>query len=204
MFKRISLPYDYDALEPYIDATTVEVHYEKHHKTYTEKFNDLVRGVQSLKGMTAEGILMNLDSAPDDLRDGLRNNGGGHYNHNLYFESMTSGGNPPTGRLKEAITDRFGRLGTLEDELFQAATAKVFGSGWAWLILSDGKLDIAISPNQDSPLQNGNPNLLLPVDMWEHAYYLQYKQAKTDYVKAYFRVVNWEIVAKRLERAEQA
>lgn len=148
MFTRVPLPYSYDALEPHIDARTVEVHYEKHHKTYMEKFNDLVKGVESFKGMTAEGILMNLNNAPADLRDGLRNNGGGYHNHNLYFESMTPGGAPPAGRLKAMIAKRFGRLGNLEEELYQAATNKIFGSGWAWLLLKDGKLDVAISPTR--------------------------------------------------------
>lgn len=203
MFKRIPLPYAPDALEPHYAAEAVEVHYEKHHKTYTEKFNELVKKAPSLKEMTAREILMNLDRAPADLRDGLRNNGGGYYNHNLFFESMTPGGKPPTGRLKEAIGKRFGSLGKLEDELFDAATSKVFGSGWAWLVARDGKLDVVISPNQDSPLQKGTPGILLSVDMWEHAYYLQYRNVKTDYVRAYFKIVNWDVVGERLERAEQ-
>ncbi len=202
MFERIKLAYGYAELEPYIDQLTVETHYDKHHKTYTDKFNDLLKKAPELEGKCIEEILMNLDKAPAEIRDGLKNNGGGYHNHNLYFESMIPGGKKPTGKLEKMINDSYGSLDALLDELHKAATTKLFGSGWAWLVLENGKLAITISANQDSPLQKGNPNLLLPVDMWEHAFYLKYKNVKDDYVKSFFKLINWDIVAKRLEKAK--
>lgn len=201
MFKRIALPYAYADLEPAIDALTVETHYEKHHKTYTEKFNELLKDAPDLADKTAEEILMNLDKAPEKIRTALKNNGGGYYNHNLYFESMVPGGKKPSAKLEKKISQDFGDMDAMLKKLFDAATATLFGSGWAWLVLKNDKLDVVISANQDSPLQNGNPNLLLPVDMWEHAYYLKYKNAKVDYVKEYFKVIDWSKVEERLDRA---
>lgn len=201
MFTRITLPYANNALEPQIDALTVETHYEKHHKTYTDKFNDLIKEAPELAGKSAEEILMHLDKAPEKIRKGLKNNGGGFYNHNLYFESMIPGGKKPSAKLEKKIKEDFGDMDTMLKKVFDAATTTLFGSGWAWLVLKDGKMDIVISANQDSPLQDGNPNILLPVDMWEHAYYLKYKNAKVDYVKEYYKVINWAKVEERLDKA---
>lgn len=202
MFERIKLPYAYDALEPYIDKETVETHYEKHHKAYTDKFNELLEDAPMFEGMSAKEILMNLEKAPAHLQEGLKNHGGGYYNHNLYFESMIPGGKPIAGKLKELVEARYGSEEEMLKQLYAAATASLFGSGWAWLILKDGQLEIVISKNQDSPLQEKNPNLLLPVDMWEHAFYLKYKNLKVDYVNEYYKVINWDVVAERLEDAE--
>lgn len=202
MFNRITLPYGYDGLEPQIDKETVITHYEKHHKTYTENFNKLLEKALAMQGMTAEEILMNLDKAPSEVKSGIKNNGGGYYNHNLYFESMIPGGKKTSGNLKKMIDSTFGGQEAMLEKLFNAATADLFGSGWAWLVLKNGKLEIEISANQDSPLQKGNPNLLLPVDMWEHAYYLKYKNDKKEYVKEFFKVINWEKVGERLDKAK--
>ncbi|SBW08669.1 Superoxide dismutase (Mn) [uncultured delta proteobacterium] len=199
MFARIQLPYGYDALEPHLGADVIKVHYDAHHKTYMEKFNDLVKDVPAFSGMDARKILENLEKAPDAKRDAIRNNGGGFYNHNLYFESMTPKPGDPPSELKKTVEKRFGSIEKMLEELREAATAKVFGSGWAWLVHSGGKLDIAISPNQDLPKRN--PALLLPVDMWEHAYYLQYKNKKADYVDAFFNVINWDVVSRRMREA---
>lgn len=202
MFERIALPYDYDALEPHIDAETVKTHYEKHHKTYTDKFNELLAGIDAFKGLSARDILMNLDKAPKDKQAGLRNHGGGYYNHNLYFESLGPKGGKPEGKLAKQIEKDFGGLDAMLEKMDAAGTATLFGSGWAWLVAKDGKLAVEISSNQDSPLQQGNPNLLLPLDMWEHAYYLKYKNEKKKYVKEFFQIVNWKKVAERFENAE--
>ena len=199
MFERIKLAYGYKDLEPHIDEETVKTHYDKHHKTYTEKFNKLLEEAPELKDMCAREILENLDKAPAKIRAGLRNNGGGYYNHNLYFESMTPEATKPSGRLKDMIESAYGDLDAMLEKLHEAATNTLFGSGWAWLVLKNNKLDIAISPNQDLP--EGKPTLLLPVDMWEHAYYLKYKNLKADYVREYFKVVNWDKVAERLDQA---
>ena len=201
MFKRIALPYEYDALEPYIDAETISVHYDKHHKTYTDNFNELVRDVPAFASMDAEEILMHLDKAPKNKQAAIRNNGGGFFNHNLYFESLIPGGKRPTSALAKKLDADLGGLDKVEEKLFNAATSDLFGSGWAWLIVKNGELDVVISRNQDNPLNDGNPNVLLPLDMWEHAYYLKHKNDKKAYVKDFFKVVNWGKVEERLEMA---
>ncbi len=199
MFERIKLPYAYNALEPHIDALTVETHYEKHHKTYTDNLNKLVKE-NGLEKKSIEELLTNLDDVPEKARNGIRNNGGGFYNHNLYFESMAKEGSKPAGKLKKMIDEAYGDVDTMLEKLFDAATATLFGSGWAWLVAKGGKLDIVISANQDLP--KGNPTLLLPVDMWEHAYYLKYKNDKKQYVKEFFQILNWEKIGERLEKAK--
>lgn len=200
MFEQVKLSYAFDALEPQIDALTMETHYAKHHATYTKNFNDLVAQVPAFEGKSAKEILMNVQMAPENLRQGIINNGGGYYNHNLYFESMAPGGKAPSGKLAEKINAEFGSLAALQEKLHAAAIGQ-FGSGWAWLVLEDGKLKVTASANQNSPLNEGNPNLLLPVDVWEHAYYLKYKNLRADHVTAYFQVVDWDVVAKRLGEA---
>lgn len=201
MFQQIKLPYALDALEPFIDKETMSYHYEKHHKTYTDKFNELVKKAPQLEGKSAEDILMHLDKAPAELREGLRNFGGGYYNHNLYFESLTALEKKPSGQLEKMINESFGSLKVMLEELSKAAGVKLFGSGYAWLILRNGKLAVTISANQDSPLMQGNPNLLLPLDMWEHAYYLKHKNAKNNYIDTFCKIIDWDMVAARLEKA---
>ena len=200
MFARIQLPYEYNGLEPYIDAETVGVHYDGHHKTYMEKFNTLIKDVKAFDGMKPEEILKNLDKAPKDKQKGIKNNGGGFYNHNLYFESLSPEGKNPGQKLDNAVRDAFGSFEAMLEALHKAATETPFGSGYAWLIAQNGKLEVVTSPNQDLP--EGNPSLLLPVDMWEHAYYLKHKNKKADYVKDIFNVINWEVVGRRFEQAE--
>lgn len=199
MFERVKLPYEYADLEPHIDKLTVETHYEKHHKTYTDNFNEAIKKAPEFAEKPAEIILMNLDKAPEAARKALRNNGGGFYNHNLYFESMTPGGKKPSAKFEEIVKRDFGDFDSMLKKLHAAATADLFGSGWAWLIAKNGKLSIVISPNQDLPKEIDTPRqLLLPVDMWEHAFYLKYKNLKKDYVDGYFKVVNWAMVEARL------
>lgn len=202
MFERIKLPYSYDALEPHIDKLTVETHYEKHHKTYTEKFNDLMKKASDMDGKSAYEVLHSLDKLPEEIRTGVRNNGGGFYNHNLYFESLSPDGGKPSGKLAEMLDRDFGGAEKMLEKLDDAATTKLFGSGWSWLVLKDGKLDIAISPNQDLPSQKEKCVELLPLDMWEHAYYLKYKNDKKSYVEAFNTIVNWQVVGERLEKAK--
>ncbi|MCD8352361.1 MAG: superoxide dismutase [Planctomycetaceae bacterium] len=202
MFERIKLPYSYDALEPHIDKLTVETHYEKHHKTYTEKFNDLMKKASGMDGKSAYEVLHSLDKLPEEIRTGVRNNGGGFYNHNLYFESLSPDGGKPSGKLAEMLDNDFGGAEKMLEKLNDAATTKLFGSGWSWLVLKDGKLDIAISPNQDLPSQKEKCVELLPLDMWEHAYYLKYKNGKKSYVEAFNKIINWKVVGERLEKAK--
>ncbi len=202
MFERIKLPYGYDALEPHIDKLTVETHYEKHHKTYTEKFNDLMKKASGMDGKSAYEVLHSLDKLPEEIRTGVRNNGGGFYNHNLYFESLSPEGGKPSGKLAEMLDRDFGGAEKMLEKLNDAATTKLFGSGWSWLVVKDGKLDIAISPNQDLPSQKEKCVELLPLDMWEHAYYLKYKNDKKSYVEAFNKIINWKVVGERLEKAK--
>lgn len=200
MFEQVKLSYGFDALEPQIDTLTMETHYGKHHAAYTKNFNDLASQVPAFEGKSAKEILMNVQLAPESLRQGIINNGGGYYNHNLYFESMTPGGKAPSGKLADMIIAEFGSLVALQEKLHAAAMGQ-FGSGWAWLILEGEKLKVVVSANQNSPLNEGNPNLLLPVDVWEHAYYLKYKNLRADHINAYFEVIDWDVVAKRLDKA---
>lgn len=195
MFERITLPYNYSGLEPYIDAETVKTHYDGHHKTYMEKFNTLVADIPAFNGMQPLEILKNLDKAPADKKNGLKNNGGGFYNHNLYFESLTGEKKKPSALFTEAISKKFGSFDAMLEALHKAATETLFGSGYAWLITKNGALDITVSANQDVP----EGGLLLPVDMWEHAYYLKHKNKKADYVKDLFMIINWDVVEKRFK-----
>lgn len=198
MFERIKLPYDYKDLEPYIDRETVKTHYEGHHKTYMEKFNALVVDIPAFKRMQPLEILRNLDKAPADKKTALKNNGGGFYNHNLYFESLTPDQKKPSGPFEEAVIKTFGSFDVMLEKLHKAATETLFGSGYAWLITRNGALEITVSANQDVP----DGGLLLPIDMWEHAYYLKHKNKKADHVKDLFRIINWDVVAKRFELAK--
>ena len=195
-FELPKLNYAFDALEPNIDAKTMEIHYGKHHNGYTNNLNNIISGTDN-EGKSIEDILKSLDLE----NKGLRNNGGGYYNHNLFWEIMgPNGGGDPSGEISESINSNFGSFENFKDEFSKAAATR-FGSGWAWLCAHpDGKLEICSTANQDNPLMpngcGGNPILCL--DVWEHAYYLNYQNRRPDYIKAFFNVINWEEVNNRL------
>ncbi len=195
-FKQYELPYSYDALAPNIDAMTMELHYSKHHAGYTAKFNAAVKD-EGLKGKSLNDIFANVSK----YSSSVRNNGGGFYNHNLYWKIMSpDGGGVPTGKLMKAIEKKFGSFGNFREQ-FSAAAGSVFGSGWAWLIEKDGKLMITTTPNQDNPLMNiaevkGKP--LMCIDVWEHAYYLNYQNKRGDYIQAFWNVIDWNAVGERM------
>ena len=196
-FELPNLPYTHDALEPHIDARTMEIHHGKHHAGYTTKLNAAIAGTDA-EGKSIEDIL-----AAPNLSAGVRNNGGGFYNHCLFWTVMSpNGGGEPTGALAEAINAAFGSLDTFKDT-FSNAAATQFGSGWAWLCVKDGKLSVCSTPNQDNPLMNGGcgGTPILGLDVWEHAYYLNYQNRRPDYINAFFNLVNWEEVNRRFENA---
>lgn len=201
MFEQIKLPYATDALEPYIDQLTVETHHGKHHATYTKTFNELAEKA-GMADLSAEELLASLDKVGDaTLRQGLKNQGGGFYNHNLYFEMFSpSPAKAPTGKLAQAIDDTFGGLDALKEQLTTAATTQ-FGSGWAWLSTDkSGKLTVSKTANQDNPISEGTGMIpLVALDVWEHAYYLKYKNLRPDYIKAFFEVLDWAKVSARYE-----
>ena len=201
MYEQIKLPYATDALEPHIDKLTVETHHGKHHATYTKTFNELAEKA-GMANLSAEELLASLDKVSDaTLRQGLKNQGGGYYNHNLYFEMFSP--NPakaPTGKLAEAIDKTFGSLDALKEQLTTAATTQ-FGSGWAWLSTDKtGKLAVSKTGNQDNPISEGTGMIpILALDVWEHAYYLKYKNLRADYIKEFFEVLDWAKVSARYE-----
>jgi Fe-Mn family superoxide dismutase len=197
-FELPKLPYAFDALEPHIDAKTMEIHHDKHHGGYTKKLNDAIEGTD-LDGKEIEDIMQNLDMS----NSAVRNNGGGFYNHSLFWEIMSpDGGGRPAGDLAQAIDDDFGSFDQFKEEFSKAAATR-FGSGWAWLCVhGGGRLEICSTPNQDNPLMpdtgcGGKP--ILGIDVWEHAYYLNYQNKRPDYIDAFFNVINWDEVAKRYE-----
>ncbi|SDH58472.1 superoxide dismutase, Fe-Mn family [Pseudobutyrivibrio sp. 49] len=201
MYEQIKLPYATDALEPHIDKLTVETHHGKHHATYTKTFNELAEKA-GMSDLPVEELLASLDKVSDaTLRQGLKNQGGGYYNHNLYFEMFSP--NPakaPTGKLAEAIDKTFGGLDALKEQLTTAATTQ-FGSGWAWLSTDkSGKLAVSKTGNQDNPISEGTGMIpLVALDVWEHAYYLKYKNLRADYIKEFFEVLDWSKVSARYE-----
>jgi superoxide dismutase, Fe-Mn family len=192
-----ALPYAYDALEPFIDARTMEIHHTKHHQAYVNNVNAALEKYPSLNYETLEDLLLDLDNLPSDIQGAVRNNGGGVFNHNLFFASLkVNQGAAPSGKLAEKINAAFGSYDAFK-EAFSKAAATRFGSGWAWLILTDkGTLEVTSTPNQDTPLSQGTP--LLGLDVWEHAYYLNYQNRRPDYIAAFFHVVDWNAVASRL------
>jgi Fe-Mn family superoxide dismutase len=193
-FELPELPYDYDALQPHIDAMTMEIHHGKHHAGYTSKLNAAIEGTD-LIGKRIEEILVNLDSVPEDIRSAVRNNGGGYANHCLFWEIMSpDGGGEPSGDLATAIRDDFGSFDGFSSA-FSAAAASVFGSGWAWLVADAGTLRVETTANQDTPLMTGIAPIL-GIDVWEHAYYLNYQNRRADYIAAFYNVVNWAKVAE--------
>ncbi len=204
MYTQYKLPYAYDALEPHIDALTMETHYSKHHAAYTKNLNDAVAKAGVNKEI--EELLRSLGDIEDPaVRQAIRNNGGGFYNHNLYFSTMgPDGGKEPTGAFSKLLEQEFGSVSALQDKLGALATGQ-FGSGWAWLSANrDGKLVLSSSPNQDNPLMEGMGYVpILGIDVWEHAYYLKYKNLRADYVKAFYNVVRWDAVAENYERVKR-
>ena len=187
------LPYGYDALEPYIDVETMHLHHEKHHNTYVTNLNAAIEKHPELGSKSIEELIADIDALPEDIRTAVRNNGGGHANHTFFWEIMApKAGGEPVGELKTAIDEAFGSFTDFKAKFKAAATTR-FGSGWAWLVWKDGKLEIISTPNQDSPLMEG----LTPIwglDVWEHAYYLNYRNVRPDYVDAFWNVVNWDKV----------
>ncbi|MEM9411822.1 MAG: superoxide dismutase [Planctomycetota bacterium] len=193
------LPYGYDALEPHIDAKTMEIHHSKHHNGYVTKVNAALEGTGIEKSV--EDLVSDLNSVPEDKRQAVRNNGGGHANHSLFWSIMSGdGGGEPTGDLATAINETFGSFDSFKEQ-FSAAAATRFGSGWAWLVVDGGKLSVESTPNQDNPLMDGRTPIL-GLDVWEHAYYLHYQNRRPDYISAFFNVVNWNAVAERFAAAK--
>jgi Fe-Mn family superoxide dismutase len=197
------LPYAYDALAPYIDAQTMHLHHDKHHQTYVTNLNGAIEKHPELRNTTAEDLIRHLNRIPDDIRTIVRNNAGGHLNHSLFWESMAPNhGGIPTGEIASAINQTFGSFDTFKQQFSETGT-KLFGSGWAWLVLTrNGRLQIISTPNQDSPLLQGYYPLL-GNDVWEHAYYLTYQNRRADYLNAWWNVVNWDEVNKRFIQARQ-
>jgi Fe-Mn family superoxide dismutase len=193
------LPYDYAALEPHIDEQTMRLHHDKHHQAYVDKANGALDGTEH-EGKPIEEVIANLDALPADIKGVVRNNGGGHLNHSLFWESMSpSGGGEPSGDLASAIGDAFGSFDAFKEQ-FEAAGANQFGSGWAWLVVDGGALKVTSSANQDNPITNGQTPLL-GNDVWEHAYYLKYNNRRPEYLKAWWNVVDWGKVAERFAAA---
>ena len=191
------LPYDYSALEPHIDARTMEIHHTKHHKTYVDKLNAAIQGRSDLEYDNVDDLLKNCAKVPEDIKGPVRNHGGGHSNHSLFWTVMgPDGGGEPSGNLASAIDDAFGSYKEFQDKFTTAATNH-FGSGWAWLVMDGGKLDVISLPNQDSPLITGKTPIL-GLDVWEHAYYLKYQNKRPDYIEAWWNTINWSGVEQRL------
>ncbi len=194
-FKVPDLPYAYDALEPFIDKQTMEIHHQKHHGAYVSKLNAALEGHGDLQAKSIEEILKSLNSLPDNIRMAVRNNGGGHFNHTLFWSIMGPGkGGVPGGKLAEAVNDKFGSFENFKED-FASAAANRFGSGWAWLVIDEGgKLAVNSTPNQDSPVSSGQTPIL-GLDVWEHAYYLKYQNRRPEYIENWWNVVNWDAVS---------
>ncbi|GLF89735.1 superoxide dismutase [Bacillus australimaris] len=200
-FKLPELPYAYDALEPHIDKETMTIHHTKHHNTYVTNLNKAIEGVSALEDQSIEELVANLNSVPENIRTAVRNNGGGHANHSLFWTLLSpNGGGAPTGELADAIEKELGGFEKFKSD-FAAAAAGRFGSGWAWLVVNNGKLEVTSTPNQDSPLTEGKTPIL-GLDVWEHAYYLNYQNRRPDYISAFWNVVNWDEVARLYSEAK--
>lgn len=191
------LPYEFNALEPHIDARTMEIHHDKHHQAYINNLNTAIEKHPELASKSVEDLLKDLNAVPEGIRTAVRNNGGGHWNHGMFWEIMSpKGGGEPSGALADAINKAFGDFKTFKEKLAAAGVGQ-FGSGWAWLVKdSSGALSVLSTPNQDNPMSNGRTPVL-GVDVWEHAYYLNYQNRRPDYITAWWNVVNWEEVSKR-------
>lgn len=195
------LPYPSNALEPTIDQQTMEIHHGKHHNAYVTNLNNAIAGNAELEGKSIEDLIKNLDAVPEASRAAVRNNGGGHYNHTLFWNILgPNAGGAPSGKLGEAITSTFGSFDAFKEAVVKAGTTR-FGSGWAWLVVKDGKLAVTSTPNQDNPLMDGSGTPIFGIDVWEHAYYLKYQNKRPDYLAAIWNVVNWDAVAANYAKA---
>lgn len=195
------LPYAYDALEPNFDKETMEIHHTKHHNTYVTKLNDALKGHDDLASKSVDELVADLNSVPEDIRTAVRNNGGGHSNHTFFWQILSpNGGAEPTGAIKDAIESTFGSFDAFKEKFAEAATGR-FGSGWAWLVVNNGNLEITSTANQDSPLTDGKTPVL-GLDVWEHAYYLKFQNRRPEYITTFWNVVNWDEVNKRFEAAK--
>ncbi|KON87038.1 superoxide dismutase [Sporosarcina globispora] len=200
-FELPQLPYAYDALEPNIDKETMNIHHTKHHNTYVTNLNNALEGKEELLSKTVEEVVSNLDAVPEAVRTAVRNNGGGHANHSLFWQIISpNGGGEPSGELADAISSKFGSYDSFKEEFAKAATTR-FGSGWAWLVVTNGELEVTSTPNQDSPLMEGKTPIL-GLDVWEHAYYLKYQNRRPEYINSFWNVVNWDEVSKRYSAAK--
>ena len=192
-----ALPYDHAALEPHIDAQTMQIHHGKHHQTYVTNLNNALQSHPDLQGKSVEDLCKGINSIPEAIRTAVRNNGGGHWNHSIFWTWMApNAGGAPTGKISDAITGSFGSFDKLKEELKKAGVGR-FGSGWAWVIDNGGKLAVESSANQDSPLMEGK-KIVFGIDVWEHAYYLKYQWQRPVYVDAWWNVINWAAINKRL------
>ncbi|MCZ8534796.1 superoxide dismutase [Psychrobacillus psychrodurans] len=195
------LPYAYDALEPHIDKETMNIHHTKHHNTYVTNVNNALADHSDLQDKSVEELIANLDAVPEAIRTAVRNNGGGHANHSLFWQILSpNGGGNPTGELATAIDAKFGSFDAFKEEFAKAATTR-FGSGWAWLSVVNGEIEVSSTANQDSPIMEGKTPLL-GLDVWEHAYYLNYQNRRPDYIGSFWNVVNWDEVSKRFAAAK--
>lgn len=195
------LPYDYNALEPHVDAKTMEIHHSKHHNGYVNNLNAALEKHPELQNKSLKELLSDLNAVPEDIRTAVRNNGGGHMNHSLFWTVMKKAeGQKPEGDLLNAINEKFGSFDEFKTEFSKAAATR-FGSGWAWLVMKDGKLEVMSTPNQDNPVSEGY-EAILGLDVWEHAYYLNYQNRRPDYIENWFHVVNWDEVSKLYKEAK--
>lgn len=200
-FELPDLPYAYDALEPTIDTDTMNIHHTKHHNTYVTNLNAALEGHEDLQNKSIEELISDMDAIPEAIRTAVRNNGGGHANHSLFWQILSpNGGGEPSGELADKITEKFGSFDKFKEE-FQQAAATRFGSGWAWLVLNNGELEVMSTPNQDSPIMEGKTPLL-GLDVWEHAYYLKYQNRRPEYAQAFWDKVNWEKVTELYNEAK--
>jgi Fe-Mn family superoxide dismutase len=198
MFTLPELPYEYDALAPFISSDIQHLHHDKHHRTYVDNLNKALENYPDWQQKSIEEIIININQVPEDVRTAVRNHGGGHLNHSMFWEVMApKKGQEPTGTLLDKLQHAFGDVTTFKEQFGQAAT-KVFGSGWEWLVWDNGEVKLMSTSNQDSPLTQGKTPLLA-LDVWEHAYYLQYYNKRADYIEAWWNIVNWDNVAQRLE-----
>src|SRR5690625_2338724 len=198
----LALPYANNAMEPHMDEQTMMIHHDRHHATYVTNLNKAIEGNAALESKSIEDLISDLDSVPENIRQAVRNNGGGHANHALFWQILSpNGGGEPSGALAEAINSELGGFDKFKEDFAAAATTR-FGSGWAWLSVDkSGKLEVSSTPNQDSPIMEGKTPIL-GLDVWEHAYYLNYQNKRPDYIAAFWNVVNWDEVAKRYEAAK--
>jgi superoxide dismutase, Fe-Mn family len=194
------LPYAFDALEPHIDARTMEIHHGKHHQAYVNNLNTALEKAPELQNKSLDDLMRDINAVPEAVRTAVRNNGGGHWNHSMFWQLMApKAGGEPSGALADAIKSSFGGFDKLKEQFAGAATGR-FGSGWAWIVVDGGKLAVTSTPNQDNPLMEGK-RAILGLDVWEHAYYLKYQNRRPDYITAWWNVVNWAEVTKRFEQA---